>query len=397
MTAAAGAVERQHRHERQQRRELPSHRSADTPPGRWRADRSRVSASTLDRDRCQGCTAATAPERSAPDRCAPAAPNDRHARTRLGDSASDPGRRSGAPGAPSLPPLDRPRMTHHYTVLHGGAILTFAWRACRATSASRAWRATRPAPDAAGPPRDGDLATRTTASWPWAPTQQTRCAQPGPNSPRRVDLGRAGPSCRGSWSRTPTRTGRDVVAGMALIAGRDRRAAIRAGAGGGRDASGPDAWLVARYDPTGWDQPRRHRPATTWTAPCRDRPGPPRPRLRARTRHGEQPGPRARRGSTRPPRGRSPAARPIERDRVRRADGDHPRPGRLGPASPPAVPAPTAADGQRGPGPRRAPGPPATVAPRASPTPTSAATHGSRRGARGLGRGDRPPARCRSP
>ena len=44
------------------------------------------------------------------------------------------------------------------------------------------------------------------------------------------------------------------VAGMALIAGRDRRAAIRA-VPGAAERLEPDAWLVARYDPTGWDRP----------------------------------------------------------------------------------------------------------------------------------------------
>ncbi len=44
------------------------------------------------------------------------------------------------------------------------------------------------------------------------------------------------------------------MAGMALVAGRERRAALRAVPGAGEQL-GPDAWLVARYDPTGWDRP----------------------------------------------------------------------------------------------------------------------------------------------
>ena len=44
------------------------------------------------------------------------------------------------------------------------------------------------------------------------------------------------------------------VAGMALVAGRERRAAIRA-IPGATEHLDPDAWLVARYDPTGWDRP----------------------------------------------------------------------------------------------------------------------------------------------
>ena len=44
------------------------------------------------------------------------------------------------------------------------------------------------------------------------------------------------------------------VAGMALLAGRERRAALRA-VPGATEHLDPDAWLVARYDPTGWDRP----------------------------------------------------------------------------------------------------------------------------------------------
>ena len=44
------------------------------------------------------------------------------------------------------------------------------------------------------------------------------------------------------------------VAGMALFAGRERRAALRA-VPGATEHLDPDAWLVARYDPTGWDRP----------------------------------------------------------------------------------------------------------------------------------------------
>ena len=44
------------------------------------------------------------------------------------------------------------------------------------------------------------------------------------------------------------------VAGMRLLAGPERRAAIRA-VPGAAERLEPDAWLVARYDPTGWDRP----------------------------------------------------------------------------------------------------------------------------------------------
>jgi predicted amidohydrolase YtcJ len=41
---------------------------------------------------------------------------------------------------------------------------------------------------------------------------------------------------------------------MALLAGRERRGAIRAVPGAAQHLE-PDAWLIARYDPTGWDRP----------------------------------------------------------------------------------------------------------------------------------------------
>ncbi len=45
-----------------------------------------------------------------------------------------------------------------------------------------------------------------------------------------------------------------LVAGMRLLAGRERRAALKALPGGAEHLD-PDAWLVARYDPTAWDRP----------------------------------------------------------------------------------------------------------------------------------------------
>ena len=45
-----------------------------------------------------------------------------------------------------------------------------------------------------------------------------------------------------------------VVAGRALIGGTARRAALKAVPGAAEHLE-PDAWLVARYDPTGWDRP----------------------------------------------------------------------------------------------------------------------------------------------
>ncbi len=44
------------------------------------------------------------------------------------------------------------------------------------------------------------------------------------------------------------------VAGLALVAGRERQAALRAIPGAAEHLD-PDAWLVGRYDPTGWDRP----------------------------------------------------------------------------------------------------------------------------------------------
>ena len=138
-------------------------------------------------------------------------------------------------------------MTHHYTVLFGGTVLTF--EAARPTDAAS--RAAGPGvPDAAGRrataicyAHDRILAVGDNAEI---------LALAGPDS-HVVDLrGRAvlpgflEPHAHPYWE--------GLVAGMRLLAGRERRAALRALPGGAEHLE-PDAWLVARYDPTGWDRP----------------------------------------------------------------------------------------------------------------------------------------------
>ncbi len=139
-------------------------------------------------------------------------------------------------------------MTHHYTVLHGGTVLTFEG-ALPSDAASRG--AGQPGvPDAAGRrataiclAHDRILAVGT---------DEEILALAGPDS-HVVDLrgkavlpGFVEPHAHPYWE--------GVVAGMALIAGSERRAAIRAVPGAAEHLE-PDTWLVARYDPTGWDRP----------------------------------------------------------------------------------------------------------------------------------------------
>ena len=139
-------------------------------------------------------------------------------------------------------------MTHHYTVLHGGTVLTFEG-ALPSDVASRG----------AGHPGAPDAAGRRATAICFADdrilavgTDEEILALAGPDS-HVVDLrGRAvlpgfvEPHAHPYWE--------GVVAGMALLAGRERRAAIRAVPGAAEHLE-PDTWLVARYDPTGWDRP----------------------------------------------------------------------------------------------------------------------------------------------
>jgi predicted amidohydrolase YtcJ len=139
-------------------------------------------------------------------------------------------------------------MTHHYTVLHGGTILTFDG-ALPTDAASRA----------SGDPGVPDAAGRRTTAICFAHERILAVggdaeilALAGPDS-HVVDLrGRAvlpgfvEPHAHPYWE--------GFVAGMRLLAGRERRAALKA-LPGGAERLEPDAWLVARYDPTGWDRP----------------------------------------------------------------------------------------------------------------------------------------------
>ena len=139
-------------------------------------------------------------------------------------------------------------MTHHYTVLHGGTVLTLD--GARPTDA-----ATR----AAGDEGLRDAAGRRATAICYAHerilavgTDDEILSLAGPDSAvvdlrgRAVLPGFVEPHAHPYWE--------GFVAGMALIAGRERRAALRAVPGAGEHL-GPDAWLVARYDPTGWDRP----------------------------------------------------------------------------------------------------------------------------------------------
>jgi predicted amidohydrolase YtcJ len=138
-------------------------------------------------------------------------------------------------------------MTHHYTILHGGTVLTLDG-AFPSDAASRA--ATSGVPDAAGRratalcyAHDRILAVGDDAEI---------LALAGPDSMvidlrgRAVLPGFVEPHAHPYWE--------GLVAGMRLLAGRERRAAIRAVPGAAEHLE-PDVWLVARYDPTGWDRP----------------------------------------------------------------------------------------------------------------------------------------------
>jgi len=139
-------------------------------------------------------------------------------------------------------------MTHHYTVLFGGTVLMMDG-AFPTDAGSRA----------TGDPGVKDAAGRRATAVCYAHERilavgcdEEMLALAGPDS-HVVDLrGRAvlpgfvEPHAHPYWE--------GFVAGMALVAGRERRAAIRA-IPGATEHLDPDAWLVARYDPTGWDRP----------------------------------------------------------------------------------------------------------------------------------------------
>ncbi len=139
-------------------------------------------------------------------------------------------------------------MTHEYTVLHGGTILTLlgAWPTDIATRAAGDSRA----PDAAGRrasaicyAHDRILAVGSDAAMlSLAGLDSTVVDLHG----RAVVPGFVEPHAHPYWE--------GHVAGMALLGGRERRAALRALPSAGEHLE-PDAWLVARYDPTGWDRP----------------------------------------------------------------------------------------------------------------------------------------------
>lgn len=139
-------------------------------------------------------------------------------------------------------------MTHHYTVLYGGTVLTFDG-ALPTDAGSRA----------AGDPGVPDAAGRRATAICYAHerilavgSDEEMLALAGLDSHvfdlrgRAVLPGFVEPHAHPYWE--------GFVAGMALVAGRNRRAALRA-IPGATEHLDPDAWLVARYDPTGWDRP----------------------------------------------------------------------------------------------------------------------------------------------
>ena len=142
----------------------------------------------------------------------------------------------------------RREMTHHYTVLHGGTILTF--RGALPSDAATGAAGDPGVPDAAGHRATAICYAHERILAVGADEEVLALA--GPDS-HVVDLGGRAvlpgfvePHAHPYWE--------GWAAGMAVIAGRDRRAALRA-VPGAAERLEPDAWLVARYDPTGWDRP----------------------------------------------------------------------------------------------------------------------------------------------
>jgi predicted amidohydrolase YtcJ len=136
-------------------------------------------------------------------------------------------------------------MTHHYTVLVGGTVLTFdgAFPSDAASCAAGA-------PDAAG--RRATAICYADERILAVGSDEAILALAGPDSAvvdlrgRAVLPGFVEPHAHPYWE--------GFAAGMALLAGRERRAALRALPGAAEHLD-PDAWLVGRYDPTGWDRP----------------------------------------------------------------------------------------------------------------------------------------------
>lgn len=137
-------------------------------------------------------------------------------------------------------------MTHHYVVLHGGTVLTLDG----ALPTDAATRAVGEAPDAAG--RRATAICYAHERILAIGSDEQILALAGPESTlidlrgRAVLPGFVEPHAHPYWE--------GVAAGLGLVAGRDRRAALRS-LPALAERLGPDAWLVARYDPTGWDRP----------------------------------------------------------------------------------------------------------------------------------------------
>ncbi len=138
-------------------------------------------------------------------------------------------------------------MTHHYTVLHGGTILTL--EGALPTDAATRVSGTG-APDAAGIRATAICFAHERILAVGSDAEVVTLA--GPDSlvvdlrGRAVVPGFVEPHAHPYWE--------GYAAGLGLLAGGDRRAALRA-IPGLAERLPPDAWLVARYDPTGWDHP----------------------------------------------------------------------------------------------------------------------------------------------
>jgi predicted amidohydrolase YtcJ len=140
-------------------------------------------------------------------------------------------------------------MAHHYTILHGGTVLTFDG-ASPTDFATRARGGGSAVPDAAG--RRATALCYAHERILAVGSDAEILALAGPASSvvdlagRAVLPGFVDPHAHPFWE--------GFAAGLGFVGGRERRVALRS-LPGLAERLDPDAWLVARYDPTGWDLP----------------------------------------------------------------------------------------------------------------------------------------------